>query len=415
MAQRLSVRRDKRLEEIEAAQREEKIARVVAASRTIHAVYQPILDLRTGEAVGVEALARFPAQPVRSPDQWFAEAAEVGLGTEVEMAALRVALERLPRLPPGLYMSLNASPTTMMSPEFATMVAEIAAERIVLEVTEHSEVDDYGSFGDSVSKLRSNGVRLAVDDAGAGFSSFLHILNVQPDIIKLDVALTRGIDKDPARQALGSALLTFGLDAFNAGLIAEGIETERELTTLKALGYPFGQGYHLGKPASAAEVRLQVHGSEAHMTGAGQARSEDLLVEVGATQITVETDEWAEELMTASRTGAVAGPERLRANRKLVEAGFDLAGRLHATGHRNLHGYVDEDDHLAVSENNSIRNVRSREPDRLNGRARRKGNRIDAADRSGDAETDRHPQTTRLWITSPSRTTRSSVGDRPPR
>ena len=151
------------------------------------------------------------------------------------------------------------------------------------------------------------------------------------------------------------------------------------------------------------------------MIGAGQARGEDLLVADGSTQITVETDEWAEELMTASRTGAVAGPERLRANRKLVEAGFDLAGRLHATGHRNLHGYVDEDDHLAVSENNSIRNVRSREPDRLNGRARRKGNRIDAADRSGDAETDRHPQTTRLWITSPSRTTRSSVGDRPPR
>jgi EAL domain-containing protein (putative c-di-GMP-specific phosphodiesterase class I) len=212
--------------------------------------------------VGVEALARFTAHPVRTPDLWFAEAAEIGLGTEVELAALQAALERLPRLPSGLYMSLNASPATMMSADFRSVVEDVTAERIVLEVTEHSEISDYATFGDSVSELRSNGVRLAVDDAGAGFSSFLHILNVQPDIIKLDVALTRGIDADPARQALGSALLTFGLNAFNAGLIAEGIENERELSTLRALGYPFGQGYHLGRPAPVPSVRLPIHGAE---------------------------------------------------------------------------------------------------------------------------------------------------------
>ncbi|MGH9028106.1 MAG: EAL domain-containing protein, partial [Acidimicrobiales bacterium] len=153
-------------------------------------------------------------------------------------------------------------PTTMMSDEFRSFVKEITAERIVLEVTEHSEIDDYACFGDSLSELRSNGVRLAVDDAGAGFASFRHILNIQPDIIKLDVALTRGIDADPARQALGSALLTFGLDAFNAGVVAEGIENERELATLRALGYPFGQGYHLGRPGPVPQIPLPAEGME---------------------------------------------------------------------------------------------------------------------------------------------------------
>lgn len=237
-------------------ERQEKLARVAAARQSIHPVFQPIVNLRSGEAVGVEALARFDAEPPRTPDKWFAEAAEVGLGTEIEIAALRAALERLPRLPSGLYMSLNASPATMMSPDFQSVVAEVAGERIVIEVTEHAVVDDFARFGDSIGELRSNGVRLAVDDAGAGISNFLHILNFQPDIIKLDVAVTRGIDADPARQAVGSALLTFGLNAFNAGLIAEGIETESELTTLRALGFPFGQGYRLGAPAPAPEPQI---------------------------------------------------------------------------------------------------------------------------------------------------------------
>jgi hypothetical protein len=94
-----------------------------------------------------------------------------------------------------------------------------------------------------------------VDDAGAGYSSFRHILNLHPDVIKLDIALTRGIDGDPARRALGSALLTFGLDAYNASIEAEGIETEGEFKTLRALGCPFGQGYYLGRPGKLRTTR----------------------------------------------------------------------------------------------------------------------------------------------------------------
>ena len=88
-----------------------------------------------------------------------------------------------------------------------------------------------------------------MDDAGAGFASFRHILNLQPDVIKLDIGLTRGIDSDPARRALGRALLSFGMDAYNASIVAEGIETKDEFNTLKALGFSAGQGFYLGRPS----------------------------------------------------------------------------------------------------------------------------------------------------------------------
>jgi EAL domain-containing protein (putative c-di-GMP-specific phosphodiesterase class I) len=232
-----------------------ELIRVTVANQSVETLLQPIVDLRSGGAVGVEALARFAQEPIRPPDIWFAEAASLGLGVELEMAALHVALQQLRRLPNGIYLSLNASVETIMSEEFQTSMEGVSAERIVLELTEHHEVHDYSLFHQAVRNLRSKGVRLAVDDAGSGYSSFRHILNLHPDIIKLDIGLIRGIDGDPARRALGSALLTFGLDAYNASIVAEGIETEGEFRTLQDLGFPFGQGYYLGRPG-----RLQAPG-----------------------------------------------------------------------------------------------------------------------------------------------------------
>jgi EAL domain-containing protein (putative c-di-GMP-specific phosphodiesterase class I) len=229
-------------------ERQKQVIEGALAARSLETLFQPIVDLRGGAAVGAEALARFAAPPIRPPDVWFAEAASVGLGVELELAALRVALEHLRRLPSGLYMSVNASVETIMSDGFRAMLDDVPAERIVLELTEHSEVQDYTQFERAVRHLRSTGVRLAVDDAGAGYASFRHILNLHPDIIKLDIGLTRGIDGDPARRALGSALLAFGMDAYNATIVAEGIETEGEFKTLRALGCRFGQGFFLGRP-----------------------------------------------------------------------------------------------------------------------------------------------------------------------
>jgi EAL domain-containing protein (putative c-di-GMP-specific phosphodiesterase class I) len=242
----------------ETAHRREKFVRITLADRSLQTVFQPIVDLRTGGTVGAEALARFTAPPFRAPNLWFAEAEELGLGTELEVTALRSALEQLVKLPSGLYLSINASPATIVSAEFRAAMAAIPAERVVLELTEHTGIDDYHLFGEAIAELRSNGLRLAVDDAGAGFSSFRHILNLRPDIIKLDIALTRGIDTDPARRALGSAMMAFGLDAYNASIVAEGVETQSELTTLQALGCHYGQGYYLGRPAQMSVLPRQM-------------------------------------------------------------------------------------------------------------------------------------------------------------
>lgn len=210
-------------------------------------VFQPIADLRSGATVGVEALARFDCEPRRPPNEWFAEAAVIGRGTELELAAVHAALSQLDKLPPDLFMSINVSPETATAPELARILRTVPGGRVVLELTEHTRIADYDALLKAFEPLRLHGVRIAVDDAGAGYSSFHHVLRVHPDMLKLDTALTRGIHDDPARRALGTALVTFARE-LDATVIAEGIETPEELTTLQDLGIGWGQGYHLSRP-----------------------------------------------------------------------------------------------------------------------------------------------------------------------
>ncbi|HVC68024.1 MAG TPA: EAL domain-containing protein [Acidimicrobiales bacterium] len=225
------------------------LIRRTIANRSLETHFQPIVNLRSGTMIGTEALSRFPDGPRRTPDVWFAEAASVGLGVDLEVTAVEMALAEIRSLPSELYLSLNASVETIVSEDFRAILDGAPAERIVLELTEHTPVANYREFAQEIEWLRSAGVRLAVDDAGSGFSSFNHILNLKPDIIKLDISLTRGIDKDPARQALGRALLNFGLEAYRTTIVAEGIETAGELETLRSLGCPSGQGFILGRPS----------------------------------------------------------------------------------------------------------------------------------------------------------------------
>ena len=151
----------------------------------------------------------------------------MGLGTELEIAAIDLALQQMDRLPANVYMSINASVETILTDQFRESLAAAQAERIVVEVTEHTPITDYEAFTAGISELRSKGLRIAVDDAGAGYAGFGHLLDLKPDIIKLDVTLTRGIDRDPARQALGRALLRFGFELYDTTMVAEGIETKR--------------------------------------------------------------------------------------------------------------------------------------------------------------------------------------------
>jgi PAS domain S-box-containing protein len=229
-------------------EREQRIRRVLDDGGPTM-VFQPILELASGKAIGAEALARFTGQPYRPPNEWFADAADVGLGVELELSAIRVALSQLDQLPSGAYLSLNAAPSTVTSPALHELLRGAGvAGRVVLELTEHVGVADYTELTEALDGLRAMGVRLAVDDAGSGFSSLQHILNLRPDIIKLDRALVEGIDADPARRALAGSLLTFGAE-IGAQVVAEGIENQREQTVLRRLGVRYGQGFHLGRPA----------------------------------------------------------------------------------------------------------------------------------------------------------------------
>jgi EAL domain-containing protein (putative c-di-GMP-specific phosphodiesterase class I) len=213
-------------------------------------VVQPIVDLSSGAVVGGEALSRFSGQPAQGPDTWFADAADVGMGTELELAAVRSALEVLTLTPQDRYLSVNVSPATATSSAFFELLADAEAlsRQLVLELTEHEGVSDYAALRTALAPLRARGVRLAVDDAGAGYASLSHILNLRPDIVKLDISLVRDIHEDPARRALVAGLLTFAQE-IGACLVAEGIETAHELAALRAVGVTHGQGYYLGCPA----------------------------------------------------------------------------------------------------------------------------------------------------------------------
>jgi EAL domain-containing protein (putative c-di-GMP-specific phosphodiesterase class I) len=212
-------------------------------------VFQPVADLRSGTVLGVEALARFSAQPRRPPNEWFDEATTLGLGPELELTAVRAALVHFDEVPPEGFLALNISPGTATTPELVELLSGVPSERVVLELTEHARVNDYDVLLAALQPLRDRGVRIAVDDAGAGYAGLQHVLRLQPEVLKLDIALTRGIDTDPARRALATALVSFASE-IRATIIAEGIETAAELATLRGLSVPWGQGYHLARPGT---------------------------------------------------------------------------------------------------------------------------------------------------------------------
>ena len=210
-------------------------------------VFQPIIDLQTGHVRGVESLARLTAEPKRTPDLWFIEATNVGLGVDLELRAIREALAQLDMLPAPVYMSINASPATAAAPALAEALEGLPLDRIVLEVTEHDAVTDYEALIDSLKELRAAGLRLAVDDMGSGYANLRHILRLAPDIIKLDVELTRGIHEDTPKRALASSFANFARE-IGAKIVAEGMEIKAEYETLKELGVQLGQGYYLARP-----------------------------------------------------------------------------------------------------------------------------------------------------------------------
>ncbi|MET7244188.1 EAL domain-containing protein [Methylobacterium sp. EM32] len=248
-----------------AREREAKHRRIAGtiAAEAVEMVFQPIYRTADGGLAAFEALARFAPSPGRhpatrsdparespaseGPDAWFADAAEVGLGEELEFLALRKALRALPALAPGIRLSLNLSPAALASPRLAEAMAGAALDRVVIELTEHAAVASYEALRAVLEPYRRRGLSLAIDDVGAGHATLRHVLDLGPEFIKLDMSLIRSIDAHSGRRALAEALTGYGR-RIGCEIVAEGVETTAEYAVLKGLGVTRVQGFLTGRP-----------------------------------------------------------------------------------------------------------------------------------------------------------------------
>ena len=219
--------------------------KLVIARRAFVPHFQPIVRLIDGVVLTHEALTRFTDGA--RPDVRFAEAERLELGRALERATLESAVLAAASLSAGTALSLNVSPALLLADQTLGALIAGADREIILELTEHAPVEDYIALRSRIDALGPS-VRIAVDDAGSGYASLQHILSLRPHLVKLDIVLVRGIDKDPARQALIAGLVHFAAET-GCELIGEGIETEQERQTLLRLGVSQGQGYLLGRPS----------------------------------------------------------------------------------------------------------------------------------------------------------------------
>ncbi|WP_448610941.1 sensor domain-containing phosphodiesterase [Geodermatophilus sp. URMC 60] len=232
---------------------------VVAAGGPV-VLLQPIVDLATGSRVGAEALSRFPAEWGRGPDVVFAEAHRVGRGHALELQAMARAAGHLDRV--GGYVAVNVSPATVLTPGCAELLARLPLDRVVLELTEHDAVEDYDALSAALAPFRAAGLRLAIDDVGAGFSSLRHIVVTAPDVIKLDRSIATGVATDRVLTTLVGSLVTFAHGS-GARVVAEGVETADDAAALRALGVDHGQGWHFGRPGPPEALAVPAPGTPA--------------------------------------------------------------------------------------------------------------------------------------------------------
>jgi EAL domain-containing protein (putative c-di-GMP-specific phosphodiesterase class I) len=210
-------------------------------------VFQPIVDLAAARVAGYEALSRFPG--TATPDVWFAAADDAGLGAELEALAIIKALDAAAELPPDTFLTVNVSPHLLGSERVQEALGRRRdLHRIVIELTEHTPVDDLAALQTQTQALRKRGALIALDDAGSGYSGLQQMATVRPQIVKLDRALVADADADPVRMALAEMLGEFA-GRIDAWLLAEGLETAAELAAFARLGVPLAQGWLLGRPA----------------------------------------------------------------------------------------------------------------------------------------------------------------------
>ncbi|MEE8509064.1 MAG: EAL domain-containing protein [Myxococcota bacterium] len=235
-------------------ERRQRILEVVL-DRRIRSVYEPIVDVATRTVFGYEALARGPeGSEFHSPSALFEVAEQENLLFELDCLCRASALEGAIDYPSGSKLFLNIRPTSIHDPNFrAERLIETLARcklspsDVVFEISEQESISNFKAFREISDDYRGLGFQFALDDTGAGYAGLEAILELTPEFIKADRAFVSGIDVDPARQEMLSALQSVA-SKIGARIIGEGLDTLEELETLGELGIAFGQGWLFGKP-----------------------------------------------------------------------------------------------------------------------------------------------------------------------
>jgi diguanylate cyclase (GGDEF)-like protein/PAS domain S-box-containing protein len=299
----------------------------------VRTVFQPIIDLRTGEVAAYEALSRFDGPVDHPPNVWFEQAHRCGLGYRLEALAFERALSA-PGRPDGTYLTVNLSLSSLASDEVRAVLPKDLTG-VVIEITENELVTDKADVLAAMALVRERGARLAVDDAGSGYAGLQHVMRLEPDVIKLDRALVDGVAADPVKAALIEAFVRYGR-RIDATICAEGIETLDDLEVLADIDVAYGQGWAIGRPVapwapvsddSAARCRARARAALVAPAGAegdplervaealAQATAHDELAaafaplasELRATHVVVH-ERWGDELVPVSATGGAHGP-----------------------------------------------------------------------------------------------------------
>jgi EAL domain-containing protein (putative c-di-GMP-specific phosphodiesterase class I) len=224
--------------------------RTIIRQQAFRPVFQAVVDVESGTILGYEALTRFDDDT--PPDEMFALAKACGLGPRLEAATIRAALAAAQPLPANRFIDINVSPGLVLGRDPLRGLLKRWGFGVVLEITEHEPVLDYVAFRAALAELGAN-VRLAIDDAGAGYASLRHIWELRPTFVKLDRELVQSIDADPVRQALIAGIVHFA-ERSGVVLVAEGVETAAEREALLELGVRAAQGYLFGRPAPVEEL-----------------------------------------------------------------------------------------------------------------------------------------------------------------
>ncbi|MFP4079809.1 MAG: bifunctional diguanylate cyclase/phosphodiesterase [Ectothiorhodospira sp.] len=250
----------------------------IIARGQLHALFQPIVAMDSGQIMGYEGLVRGPSDSQwHAPQKLLAEAARQGRLFDLDVLCRRVILQRYAELGLGRRLFLNINPDVLTDRNAvrgmtlqALQETGIAPEQVVIELTEQQPIHDYGIMREAVNHYRNMGFSIALDDLGAGYSSLRHWSELAPEYVKIDMHFVQNVHNDEIKRQFLHSIREIA-HSLGTRLIAEGIETEAEYEVIRALEIPCGQGYYFARPA--ADPPRSLHFLRGQAGGAAVSRS----------------------------------------------------------------------------------------------------------------------------------------------